>query len=363
MAMAPVYATLDPEPQTDQLAPGMVRISPDQERLLGLTFAVAKPGSISRSIRAVARVGLDETKIAHVQTKLDGYVDEIFVKTVGTEVRKGQVLLTVYHPKSVAAQEEYLNAAKAVMALNQESGGVTGGPRPANAEGLKAAGRLRLELMGFSEPQIETITMALQPMWKLPVQAPISGTVIEVNAIPRQKITPETLYTIAEMSTVWATADLFPDETPMVTVGETATLRIPSLRGKAFPAVVDSVLPQIDSTAHTRKIRVRIDNPDRLLVPGIYGDLEFNRSTRRANVIVPREAVVDRGLQRIVFTDAGQGRVEARRVRTGLESGDQIEILHGVRAGERVVTSGHFLLDSEGRLAAARASHDDRTDH
>ena len=363
MTMTPVYGTDEAAPQAGSLPPGAVRITPRQEQLLGLKFAVARPGAISESIRAVARVGLDETRVARVQTKLDGYVDQVLVKTVGTEVRKGQVLLTVYHPKSLAAQEEYLKAVKAVMGLNEESGGSTGGPRPPNSEGLMAAGRLRLELMGFSEPQIETISKAMQPMWKLPLVAPISGVVTEINALPRQKIVPETLYTIADLSTVWATADLFAYETGPVAVGQRATLRIPSLPGREFHATVDSILPQLDPSTHTRKIRVRIDNPDRLLLPEMYGDLEIRSGAERRGVIIPREAVLDRGLHKIVFVDGGQGQLEPREVITGRGSGVEIEVLRGLQRGESVVVSGYFLIDSESRVsAAAKASHD-RTDH
>ena len=357
MELTPVYAT------EEAATPGVVRITPEQEQLLGLKFAVARTGAISESIRAVARVVLDETRVAHVQTKLDGYVDQILVKTVGTEVRKGQVLLTVYHPKSLAAQEEYIKAAKAVMGLNEESGGSTGGPRPANSEGLMAAGRLRLELMGFSEPQIETISKAMQPMWKLPLLAPISGVVTEVNALPRQKIVPETLYTIADLSTVWATADLFAYETAPITAGQSAVLRIPSLPGKEFAATVDSILPQLDPATHTRKIRVRIENPTRLLLPEMYGDLEIRSGAGRRGIVVPSEAVLDRGLHKIVFVEHREGLVEPREVTPGRHSGGQMEILRGLKAGERVVTSGHFLLDSESRMSAAAKGSHDRTDH
>jgi Cu(I)/Ag(I) efflux system membrane fusion protein len=363
MAMTPVYGTDGSAIRVDSPPPGAMRISPEQEQLLGLKFAIASQGAIRETIRAVARVGLDETRIAHVQTKLDGYVDQILVKTVGTEVRKGQVLLTVYHPKSLAAQEEYLKAVKAVMGLNEESGGSTGGPRPANSEGLMAAGRLRLELMGFSEPQIETISKAMQPMWRLPVVAPIAGVVTEINALPRQKIVPETLYTIADLSTVWAAADLFAYENGPVAVGQSAILRVPSLPGKEFYGTVDSILPQLDAFTHTRKIRVRIDNPGRLLLPEMYGDLEIRSAAGRRGILIPREAVLDRGLQKIVFVDCGQGCVEPREVNTGRSSGVETEILRGLKPGERVVTSGHFLIDSESRMsAAAKASHD-RTDH
>jgi Cu(I)/Ag(I) efflux system membrane fusion protein len=350
MEMVPVYATS--VEQRDSLAPGALQITPEQERLLGLKYVPAKYGAVSDSVRAVARVVPDETRVAHVRTKLDGYVDQILVKTVGTEVRKGQVLMTVYHPKSLAAQEEYIGAVKAVMGVNEESAGRTGGQRPANAEGLMAAGRLRLELMGFSEPQIETMTRAMQPMWRLPLTAPIAGVVTEVNALPRQRIVPETLFTIVDLSTVWAVADIFAYDTAPIAAGESATLRVPALGGRAFPATVDALLPELDSTTHTRKVRVRLDNAERRLMPEMYGDLEIRSGAARRAIVIPREAVLDRGARRIVFVEREPGRIEPREVTTGRSDGDRIEILHGLHAGERVVASGNFLLDSESRMSA-----------
>jgi len=359
MAFIPVYAAEEPAARPTSLPPGAVPVSAAQEDLIGVKFATVKRGAISQSIRAVARVGLDETKIAYVRTKLEGYVDEILVKTVGTEVRKGQVLLTVYHPRSLIAQQEYLGALKVTMGLRDESAARAGEAPPANAEGVMAAARLRLELMGFSEPQIETISKALQPMVRLPVVAPIAGVVTEVNTIPRQKIVPETLYTIADLSTVWAMADLFTYEAGPIEVGQNATLTVPALQGRTFPAVVDSILPQIDPTTHTRKIRVRIDNPDQRLLPDMYGDLVFRLAAGSRALVVPREAVLDRGVRQIVFVDGGHGYLEPRDVTTGRRSGEQIEILRGLRPGERVAASGHFLIDAESRLnTQAKDSHD-----
>jgi Cu(I)/Ag(I) efflux system membrane fusion protein len=359
MAFVPVYAAEEPAARPTSLPPGAVRVGAAQEELIGIKFATARWGNLSQSIRAVARVGLDETKIAYVKTKLEGYVDEILVKTVGTEVRKGEVLLTVYHPKSLTAQLEYIDALKVMMGMREESAEPSGKPRPVNAEGVAATARLRLELMGFSEPQLETMSKVLQPMVRLPVLAPIAGIVTEVNTIPRQKIVPETLYTIADLSTVWATADLLTYGAGTPEVGQNATLTVPALQGRAFPAVVDSILPQIDPTTHTRKIRVRIDNPDQRLLPDMYGDLTFHFASGGRALVVPREAVLDRGVRQIVFVDGGHGYLEPRDVATGQRSSEQIEILRGLRPGDRVAASGQFLIDAESRLTTqAKDSHD-----
>jgi membrane fusion protein, copper/silver efflux system len=363
MALIPVRVAEEFSTTMPSVPSGAVPISAQQEQLIGVKFATVKWGFLSQNIRAVARVGLDETKIAYVKTKLEGYVDEIFVKTVGTEVQKGQVLMTVYHPRSLSAQQEYIDAVKTVMGVPEESAEKAGKPRPPNAEGLMAAARIRLELMGFSETQLDTMTKAMQPMVKLPVVAPISGVVTEVTPIPRQRIVPEALYTIANLSTVWATADLFGYDAGPIEAGQNAVFRVAALQGRAFPAVVDSILPQIDPTTHTRKIRVRIENPDQRLLPDMYGDLEFRFGSGQRALVLPQEAVLDRGVRQIVFLDSGHGYLEPREVKTGRRSGDQIEILHGLRPGERVAASGHFLIDSESRLATDAKDAHDRPGH
>ena len=211
-----------------------ISVSPQQEALIGLKYASAQWEMISESTRAVARVVLDDTKIAHVQTKLDCFVDEILVKTVGSEVRKGETLLTVYDSQSVPAQKEYLDALKIVTdaAAKEESS-----EQSPNAQNLLAAAQLRLELMGFTEPQLKTILTAMQPMVKLPIVSPINGVVVEVTAIPRQRVVPETLYTIVDLTTVWAIADLSSDASA-VEAGQAATLRVPVLQGRTFPGVI-----------------------------------------------------------------------------------------------------------------------------
>lgn len=330
-----------------------VLINPQQEAMIGLKYATAEWGIVAETTRAVARIVLDETKIAYVQTKLDCYVDEILVKTVGSEVRKGETLLTVYHPESVPAQKEYLDA---LASLTQAAATDDSSEQTAKARNLLAAAQLRLELMGFTEPQLKTTLAAMQPMVKLPIVSPIDGVVLEVTPIPRQRIVPDALYTIADLTTVWATADLFPSDAASVEAGQRATLKVPVLEGRTFHAVVDSIVPAIDKVTHTRKVRVRIDNVGKSLLPGMYGDLEFRRPSRRA-LVLPIGAVLDRGMHETVFVDRGRGHLEPKEVITGQRTAEQVEILGGLHAGDRVVSSGHFLIDSESRLTYDQPDH------
>jgi membrane fusion protein, copper/silver efflux system len=337
----------------EEIAPSRadtVSITPRQEAMIGVKYATAQWGTLVDNNRAVARIVLDETKVSYVQTKLDCYIDEILVKTVGSEVHTGQTLLTVYDPDSVPAQQEYLEALISVRQadINGESF-----EKRAKAKRQLAAAQLRLQLLGFADPQLHTILSAMQPMVKLPIVSPANGVVTDVAARPRQRVVAEALYTIADLSTVWATADLFPSDAASIVVGQTATLRVPVVPGRTYRGVVDSIVPTVDQITHTRKVRVRIDNQGKMLLPGMYGDLELPVRSRRA-LVVPVAAVLDRGMREAVFVDRGGGYLEPKEVVTGQRTADQIEIVSGLRPGDRVVSSGHFLIDAESHLTYDR---------
>jgi Cu(I)/Ag(I) efflux system membrane fusion protein len=355
MAYEPVYASDDVAPERSSAAapPGTVHISPEQQQLIGITYEAVAYRPVYRTVSAPAKLGWDETKVARVQTKLEGWIDQVHVPYPGTVVHKNQQLLTLYNPQSLTAQQAFL--------AEMKMGPSTANTPPANERSLIMA-RRKLELLGFTDEQIETIGRVRAPMEKLILFAPINGVVVECNARVGQKVTPETLYTIADLSSLWATADLFEGDAASVTVGQSATMTIPYLPGRTFHGFVDSVLPLLDAASHTTKVRVRFENPAALLKPEMYGEVEFrNKPVRR--LTVPREAVLDSGLEQVVFIDSGKDRLEPHRVRTGQRFGDRVEILSGLQPGQRVVTSGNFLLDSESRLRAPGISLHDQPSH
>jgi membrane fusion protein, copper/silver efflux system len=257
--------------------------------------------------------------VARVQTKLEGWVDQVHVPFPGTVVHKNQLLLTLYHPQSWAAQQAFL----AEMKMGPPGTAAVYSPTP---ERSLILARRKLELLGFTDEQIETIGRVRTPMEKLILFAPINGVVVECNARVGQKVTPETLYTIADLSSLWATADLFEGDAASTTVGQSATITIPYLPGKTFHGFVDSVLPLLDSASHSTKVRVRFENSGALLKPEMYGEVEFRTKPAR-RLTVPREAVLDSGLQQVVFVDSGEDRLEPHRVHTGRRFGDRVEIL------------------------------------
>jgi membrane fusion protein, copper/silver efflux system len=346
MKLVPVYADAAP---ADSGAPGTVEISPEKQQLIGVTYGTAEYQAMRDSIHAAARVTLDETRIAKVQAKLEGWIDRVFADFTGKAVREGDPLLTIYSPEALATQNEYLLAIKAQHTVHsnplheiQES-----------TDNLVAAARKRLELWDIGDIQIDEVARTGEPIKNLTLNAPISGFVIERNAFPKQHITPETvLYTVADLSTVWVIADVFEYEAANVRLNQGVSLTIASSPGRVFRGRVSYILPGVDPTTRTLKVRVQFDNPGFALKPDMFGDAEISTGGAR-KLVVPETAVLNSGDRQVVFVDRGEGRFEPHNVTIGAQSGGVIEIISGLKEGDRIVTSGNFLIDSESQLKAA----------
>jgi RND family efflux transporter MFP subunit len=339
------------------LAPGTVQIAPEKQQLIGVEYGTAEYRAGVETIRAAAKVALDETRIAKVQSKIEGWIDQVQADFAGKYVEKGQPLLSIYSPEALATQQEYLLAlkAKAILAddpMQHHMGG--------SQDTLLAAARKRLELWDISDEQIDQIEKTRQPLKNLTLYAPMSGFVIDRNAFPRQRVMPDTvLYTIADLSSVWVIADVFEYEAAQIHLGQAASMTMTYLPGRVFHGRVSYILPQVDANTRTLKVRIQFDNPGHTLKPEMYGDVEFRTGGAQA-LTVPQSAVLNSGLRQVIFVDRGNGYLEPRDVKTGRAFDDRIEILGGLKPGERIVTSGNFLIDSESQLKAAAggASHD-----
>jgi RND family efflux transporter MFP subunit len=221
------------------------------------------------------------------------------------------------------------------------------------SDSLVAAARKRLELWDLSEPQIEQIARTGEPIKNITLYSPITGYVMERKAFPKQRITPDTeLYVIVDLSKVWIMADVFQNEAPMIREGLPARVALSYGGGQAFSARVGYIQPQVDPMTRTLKVRLEADNPVLALKPDMFVDVDFQVAMPR-RLVVPAEAVLDTGLTKTVFVDRGNGYLEPRQVETGEQIGDRVEITKGLKAGERIVTSGNFLIDSESQLKSA----------
>ena len=348
MKLVPVYPGEESQYQAKpDLPQGAVEISAEKQQLIGVTFGTASYENSSSTLRAAARVMLDETKIAKVQTKLEGWIDQVFVDFTGKLVKQGDPLLTVYSPEALATQQEFLLAMKAQKMAHADTMQQMMGDSTAN---LVAAAKRRLELWDIGEEQIEEIARSGQTLKNLTLHSPIAGFVMERNAFPKQHVTAETaLYTIADLGTVWVVADVFEYEASTVRMNQPATLTLSYLPGRTFRGRVSYILPQVDASTRTLKVRMQFDNPGYALKPDMYGEVEFQTGGGR-KLVVPQTAVLNSGDRQVVFLDRGNGVFEPRDVRIGAQSGGRTEILSGLQEGERIVTSGNFLIDSESRL-------------
>jgi RND family efflux transporter MFP subunit len=205
----------------------------------------------------------------------------------------------------------------------------------------------------LSDAQIEEIARTGKPVTNITINSPIGGYVITRNAFAQQKITPETeLYNIVDLSKVWIMADVFENEAPMIRLDQQAAVSLANGRGKSFRAKVNYIQPQVDPVTRTLKVRLEAENPEMLLKPDMYADVEFRVQTP-ARITVPSEAVLNSGERKTVFVDRGNGYLEPREVEIGERIGDRLEILKGLKPGERIAISGNFLIDSESQLKAA----------
>lgn len=353
MALVPVYAEEAPaETHQDHAAetvPGTFQINPEKQQLIGVAYSTAELASGGESVRAVGRVTADETRITRVHSKIEGWIEKTQVDFTGQLVAKGAPLLSIYSPEMLASEQEFLLALRARETMHSNPSQEAA----LNTDSLVAAARRRLELWDLSAAQLEDVEKSHIPLRAVTIYSPASGYVTSRNAFPGQKVAPETeLYAISDLSRVWIMADVFEMDLPKVGMGQSARITPASGSGGGFSARVDYIQPQIDPTTRTLKVRLEADNPALRLKPDMFVNVEF-RIGLPGRVTVPADAVVNTGTSQTVFVDLGDGRLEPRAVQLGERLGDRVQILAGLRAGERVVSSGTFLVDSEAQLKGA----------
>ncbi len=330
---------------------GTIRVSPEKQQLIGVKFGEVTAGAGVHYFRAAGKVTMDETRFAKVQTRIEGWIEKVYVDFTGKSVEKGQPLLTMYSPEMLASQQEYLLAMRSREIMKDS-------PLASSqqySDSLLAASRKRLELFSLSETQIEEITRTQKPLTNITIHSPISGYIMMRNAFPKQRITPETeLYTVVDLSKVWIMADVFESEASMIRVGMPARVNVSYGIGRKIHGRVSYIQPAVDPTTRTLKVRIEADNPNMTLKPDMFVDVEFSASMA-ARMTVPAEAVLDTGLKKTVFVDRGDGYLEPRQVEIGERIGDRIEITKGLTSTERIVISGNFLIDSESQLKSSAA--------
>jgi Cu(I)/Ag(I) efflux system membrane fusion protein len=328
---------------------GGVNVSPERQQLVGIRTATAEIRPMIQKIRTVGIVTYDETRIAQVFSKVEGWIEKLMVNYTGTLVRKGQPLFTLYSPDLVATQEEYLLALNAKKTLGSSSIKEIS----AGSDALLESAHRRLSLWDISDEQIDNLEKTGKPQRTLTFFAPISGFVIKKDAIQGMRVMPDKeLYTITDLSTVWVNADIYEYELAHIRVGQKAKMNVASYPARDFVGKVSWIPPVLDEKTRTAKVRLEFPNRDFILKPEMYANAEIEINAGR-KLAVPDEAVLDSGLRKVVFLDKGEGRFEPAEVKVGNKFDGYYEILAGLSPGERILASASFLLDSESRLKEA----------
>jgi Cu(I)/Ag(I) efflux system membrane fusion protein len=335
---------------TPQRAP--VQLSPAQQQLIGVTYGTVERRPLTKVIRTVGRVEYDERKLAEVTLKIAGWIQDLYADYTGKLVKKGQPLFTLYSPDLVTAQEEYLLARRTQERLKNS-------PVPGtleSAQSLVRVSRNRMLLWDLTAAQIRALEESDKPQLSQTIYAPLGGFIIEKTAFKGHRVEPGmTLYKIADLSTVWVYADIYEYELPFVRVGQKAKVSLYYDPGAVFPATVTYLYPYLDEKTRTGKVRFELANtPDWKLKPAMYATTELEVQLGE-KLVIPEPAILDAGVRQIVFVDKGQGRFAPQEVKLGDRVDYYVEVLGGLTAGERVVTSGNFLVDSESKLQAAES--------
>ncbi len=322
-----------------------VSLSPEKRQLIGVRTAVAGYHALDKQIRTLGKVTVDETRLAFVNTKVAGWVKKLFVDYTGQKVTKGQPLLSLYSPDLVAAQEEYL------LALRSRATTTSGIPEvDASQQSLIDSAKRRLLLWDITGEQIAALERTNKPETEMTINAPLGGIVLEKMVLDGAYITPGmNLYKIADLSTVWVIADVYEYEVPLVRIGQHARVTLAYSPGEVFRATVNFIDPVLDPVTRTVKVRIAVENHGLILKPDMFANVEI-RVSSKARLVIPREAVIDSGTRQIVYVEKEPGVFEMRTVTLGARGESLVEVLKGIKKGERVVTSGNFLIDSESQL-------------
>ena len=333
--------------------PPTVEIPPDKQKLIGAKIAEVSLQRIQKTIRTVGRIEYDEKRISTVNTKIEGWIEKLYVDYSGRYVKKGEPLAEIFSPELIATQQEFVSALKWAKSREEKVGSSTdgiGGMISRDAETILDASRQRLRLWDISEREIKKIEDSGKPLRTVTVYSPVSGYVIQKMAVKGMKVGPgEKLFDIADLSTVWILADIYEYEMPLIKMGQTAGITLSYFPGKEFTSRVDYVYPTLSGATRTGKVRFEIANYKGMLKPQMYTDVAIKTDMGK-RLTIPDDSVIDTGTRKIVYVDKGDGNFEPREVMLGIRGEGVREVTMGLKAGEKVASSATFLIDSEAKL-------------
>ena len=343
--------SIQKEGKVQEVAPGTVQITPERQQLIGVKYGNVEMKPLEKVIRTVGRVDYDEKRIVTVSPKIGGWIEDLYVDFTGRFVKKGEPLLTIYSPELVSTQEEYLIALRAKKDLAKSSFPEVAG----SGESLAESAKRRLKLWDITDDQIKALEESGQVKKTLTLHSPFSGFVLEKAAYKGMNVMPGVaLFKLADLSVVWLYADIYEYELPFIRLGQEASIQLSYIPAETFRGKAIYIYPSLNPETRTAKVRFEIPNSHERLKPEMYANVEIKVHLGQ-KLVVPEGAIIDTGLRQLAIVDKGSGYFEPREVKVGAKVDNYYEVIKGLKAGERVVTSANFLIDSESKLKEAVA--------
>lgn len=347
----PIASPSSSEAPETALAP--VQLTPQRMQSIGVRLGKAEVKQVEAELRITGTVETDERRIAYVQTRFPGWIRTVYADATYQYIRKGQPLFTIYSPDLVTTQQEYLLAKKNADSLKTS----TVGSVATGAQTLLSAARDRLAQWQVPASEIEKLEATGKVITDVTFESPVSGYITEKNALPNMYVQPETrLYTVADLSTIWVNAQVFQTDLGKIRPGNPAEVTVDAYPGSTFRGRVDSILPQVDMNTRTARVRLVFSNAGLKLKPGMYVNVLLKTPLGR-QLVVPASSIFHSGTRQLVFVSHGDGQFEPRDVQAGLQVGEQVIVTKGIRAGDPIVASANFLIDSESQLQAAAGAY------
>jgi len=326
-----------------------LQLSDDEQRSIGLQTTVVQRRNIHRELLAAARVEEPETQLANISARVGGRIDKLYVDFTGQSVRRGQPVAEIYSPEVLTSAEEY----KLALENRKRLGSASESQAQSGADDLIAASRRRLELWGLTPQQIDLIATSEKPQLDLTIYSSANGIVTERKVTQGQYVNMgDVLYGVTDLSTVWVKADIYETDLPQVRVGQVVEVTADSLPGTKLRGQVGFVEPTVSPQTRTTAARIQVSNPRMQLRPGMFVQTRFTLGGENT-LVVPRSTIVNTGEHTLVYLAKGNGVFEAHSVQLGAVADDYYPVLAGLHGGERVVTEGNFLLDSQTRISGA----------
>ena len=338
--------------EADSSGGTVVKISVDKVQMLGVKTEQVSLRQINRNVRAVGRIEADERRVYTIAPKFEGWVDQLLVDATGDVVKPGQNLFEVYSPELISAQREYLIALQGLAAMKDAAPEAQNGMKE-----LAQASLMRLKSWDIGDEDLRKLRETGEVKRTIAYRSPVNGIVIEKAALKGMRFMPgEMMYKISDLSNLWVIADISEQDSGLIKTGQLAKIRLDAYPGREFSSRVTYVYPTLNAQTRTTQVRLELANAGGLLRPGMYAQLELAGLGSKGRVVaVPETAVINSGRREVVLVDLGEGRFEAREVKLGARSDDYVEVLEGIRKGEKVVVSANFLIDAESNLKAVIA--------